>query len=55
MLYNFDDKYPLWKTTESNLKLGQIIVDDTIVQTYPDNDGGVWYYHPKTKRRVQIS
>lgn len=48
-------RYPLWSVTEGNeLKRGQIIIDDEIVQTYPDNDGGLWYYHPKTGEKVVI-
>lgn len=54
MLYNFDDKYPLWKITEGrSLKTGQILVDDEVVQTYPDNDGGRWYYN-KNGEEVHI-
>lgn len=48
MIYNFDDKYPLWKVTETEgrvLRIGQIMVDGEVVQTYPDNDGGRWYYN----------
>lgn len=46
MQYDFEDKYPLWKAVEGRvLKLGQILIDDEIIQTYPDNDGGYWYYN----------
>ena len=24
------------------------------VQTYPDNDGGYWYYHPRTGEMVIV-
>lgn len=45
MTYNFEDKYPLWRVTDGIvLKPGQIIIDDEVIQTYPDNDGGYWYY-----------
>ena len=55
MTYNFDNKYPLWKTTEDwVLKTGQILIDDEVVQTYPDNDGGYWYYDKKG-REVRIN
>lgn len=48
MLYNFDDKNPLWKVIEGRvLKNGQILINDEIVQTWPDNDGGYWYYDKK--------
>lgn len=48
-------EYPLWRVTEGYpLKPGQIVIDDIIVQTYPDNDGNRWYYHPKTGEVVTI-
>lgn len=48
-------EYPLWKVTEGyNLKPGQIVVNDVIIQTYPDNDGGQWYYDPKTGKTVRL-
>ncbi len=54
MTYSFENKYPLWKITEGvPLKSGQIIINDEIVQTWPDNDGGVWYYD-KEGREVHI-
>ena len=54
MIYNFDDKYPLWKVTEGkSLKTGQLMVDGEVVQTYPDNDGGRWYYN-KNGEEVHI-
>ena len=36
------------------LKPGQIVIDDIIVQTYPDNDGNMWYYHPVTGEKITI-
>ena len=48
-------EYPLWRVTEGiSLKPNQIIVDGEVVQTYPDNDGNLWYYDPKTGRQVII-
>ena len=38
-------EYPLWRITEGYpLKAGQILIDDEVVQTYPDNDGTGGYY-----------
>lgn len=31
-----------------------IIVDGVEVQLYPDNDGGLWYYHPTTGEVVYV-
>ena len=54
MKYSFENKNPLWHIHEGFvLKVGQIVVDDKVVQTYPDNDGGVWYYD-KDGRTVHI-
>ena len=42
--YDFENKFPLWHTHPGRvLKTNQILVDDEIVQAYPDNDGGLWY------------
>ena len=29
------------------------IIDGIKVRLYPDNDGGLWYYHPVTGEAVQ--
>lgn len=29
-------------------------VNGRLVIAYPDNDGGFWYYHPETGRRINI-
>lgn len=48
-------EYPLWRVTEGiELKTNQRIVDGEVVQTYPDNDGNLWFYHPKTGKKVTI-
>lgn len=49
-------EYPLWQVTEGMpLRTGQIKIDgERIVQTYPDNDGGYWYYHPETGKVVRV-
>ena len=40
----FTWKYPLWHSHPYRvLKTNQILVDDEVVQAYPDNDGGLWY------------
>ena len=36
------------------LKTNQILLDDKVIQCYPDNDGGMWYYHPVTKIPVKV-
>ena len=49
-------EWPLWKVTQGyNLKINQILVNDKVVQTYPDNDGGRWYYDPETGRKVRLN
>ena len=51
--YSFEDKYPLWRTTPGIvLKTNQILVDGEVVQVYPDNDGGLWYYDRNRKKVV---
>ena len=48
-------EYPLWHKHDGYvLKTNQIIVDGQIVQAYPDNDGNLWYYHPKTGKVVYV-
>lgn len=45
MDYSFENKNPLWHTHPGwILKVNQIIVNDEVIQTYPDNDGRCWYY-----------
>lgn len=52
MKYDFDNKFPLWHTTPGIvLKTNQIIVEGEIIQAYPDNDGGLWYYDKNGKER----
>lgn len=54
MKYSFENKNPLWHTHPGRfLKPGEILVDDEVVQTWPDNDGGAWYYD-KNGEVVQI-
>lgn len=43
MKYDFENKNPFWKSEESKAP-GQIEINGKKVQTYPDNDGGYWYY-----------
>ena len=51
--YDFENKYPLWRTTSGIvLKTNQILVDGEVVQAYPDNDGNVWYYDRNRKKVV---
>lgn len=53
MSYSFENKNPLWHTHPGIvLKPGQIEVDEEIVQTYPDNDGGRWYYDKDGERVI---
>lgn len=48
-------RYPLWYTTEGiTLKTNQILVDGEVIQAYPDNDGGLWYYDPETGKEVRV-
>ena len=55
MKYDFDNRFPLWRRHQGRvLKTNQIIVDDEIVQAYPDNDGGLWFYHPRTGEAVKV-
>ena len=54
MKYDFENKYPLWHRHKGYvLKTNQILVDDEVVQAYPDNDGGLWYYG-KNRRIVRV-
>ena len=53
--YDFENKFPLWHIHQGRvLKAGQILLNDKVVQTYPDNDGGCWYYDPDTCQAVRI-
>ena len=52
---NYTWRYPLWHSHSGyKLKAGQIVVKERIVQTYPDNDGGAWYYDPGTGERKKV-
>ena len=54
MEYSFENKNPLWHTHPGIvLKTGQILVDGEVIQTYPDNDGGKWYYD-KDGREIHV-
>ena len=47
-------EYPLWRVTEGiELKTNQIEIDGKVVQTYPTNDGDMWYYDPDTGKKAQ--
>lgn len=51
--YDFENKYPLWRTTPGIvLKTNQILVDGEVVQAYLDNDGNLWYYDRNRKKVV---
>lgn len=53
MKYDFENKFPLWHTHPGRiLKTNQILVGDEIIQVYPDNDGGSWYY--KNGKAVKV-
>ena len=50
MKYEFENKFPLWHRHKGYvLKTNQILVDEEVVQAYPDNDGGLWYYNKNGK------
>jgi len=50
MRYSFENKNPLWHIHKGIvLKVGQILIDDEVFQTYPDNDGGYWYFDKNRK------
>ena len=52
-MYDFENKNPLWHVHEDLVpKNGQIIVDGKLVQTWPDNDGGLWYYDQDGKKVI---
>ena len=47
---------PYWTVTEGlTLKRGQIMIGESIVQTWPDDDGGAWYYDPETGERKKVA
>ncbi len=53
MKYDFENKFPLWRTTPGIvLKTNQIMVDGEIIQIYPDNDGGMWFWDKHGKKVV---
>ena len=53
--YDFENKYPLWRTTSGIiLKTNQILVDGEVVQAYPDNNGGLWYWNKKGEKVVVV-
>ncbi len=53
MKYDFENKFPLWRTTPGRvLKTNQILVDGEVIQTYPDNDGGLWFKDKDGKKVV---
>ena len=54
MDYNWDDKYPLWKRKPTKPKRNEMLINGRIVRVYPDNDGGLWYWHPETGEEVRI-
>lgn len=42
--YSFENKFPLWHTHKGRvLKSKQLLINDEVVQAYPDNDGRLWY------------
>lgn len=56
MKYSFENKNPLWHTHEGLVpKTNGIVVNDRIIKVYPDNNGGLWYWHPETGEKVVIS
>lgn len=55
MKYDFENKFPLWHTHSGViLKTNQIVVDGEVVQAYPDNNGGLWYYGKDGKKVVVV-
>lgn len=51
--YDFDNKFPLWHRHPGQiLKTNQRIINGEIIQTYPDNDGGLWYRDKKGRKVV---
>ena len=43
MNYDFENKNPLW-SVEEDKTLGRMEINGEEIQTYPDNDGGYWYW-----------
>lgn len=55
-MYKFDKHNPYWRSEEGiKLKHGQRMINGRIVMVYPDNDGGLWFYHPETGRMTILS
>ena len=53
MKYDFENKFPLWHTHQGRIpKTNQIVIGDEIINVYPDNDGGSWYY--KNGKAVKV-
>ena len=53
--HKYKEEYPLWRVTKGyHLRTNQILCDGEVVQAYPDNDGRLWYYHPRTRKVVYV-
>ena len=54
-MYSFENKFPLWHTHKGLVaKTNQIVFEDEVINVYPDNDGGLWFYHPRTRNRETV-
>lgn len=50
-----DEREYIWEAAERLEKeLRMVEIDGIWVKVYPDNDGGMWCYHPKTGKVVRI-
>ena len=55
MKYNFDRHNPYHRVVENEpLKGNEREINGRIVRLHPDNNGGLWYWHPETGREVRI-
>ena len=50
-----DERGYIWEAAERLEKRKRMIeIEGITVKVYPDNDGGLWYYHPITGKVVRI-
>ena len=42
------------QTVSNHLKETRLVVDGKPVKAYPDNDGNLWYWDPKTGKKVVV-
>ena len=49
-----DEMHCATQTVINHLNETKLVVDGKPVKAYPDNDGNLWYWHPKTGEKVSV-